>query len=171
LNDFGLLPDSVEFFLQNPKYDNLFSKATESLKDEKSYKLASNYISTVIAGLERNEEGEFENFTAKNIVDLISMINNGELSSRGAKDVLGIIFKEKGDTKKIAEEKGFIQKSDPEELKKILEKILEENSTQVEAYKNGEEKLLQFFVGQGMKATRGSANPGLLTQILKELLK
>ena len=184
LSNFGLLPDSVEFFLQNPKYDNIFSKVTESLKDKKSYKLASNYISTVIAGLEKNkvnpkgregalgyEEGKFENFTAENIVDLISMINDGELSSRGAKDVLGIIYQEKGDTKKIAEEKGFIQKSDPEELKKILEKILEENPTQVEGYKNGEEKLLQFFVGQGMKATKGSANPGLLTQILKELLK
>jgi len=184
LSNFGLLPDSVEFFLQNPKYDNIFSKVTESLKDKKSYKLASNYISTVIAGLEKNkvnpkgregalgyEEGKFENFTAENIVDLISMINDGELSSRGAKDVLGIIYQEKGDTKKIAEEKGFIQKSDPEELKKILEKILEENPTQVEGYKNGEEKLLQFFVGQGMKATKGSANPGLLTQLLKELLK
>ncbi len=169
-NDFGLNLDQIEFFLQNPKYDNLFSNTTKSLKEEKSFKLASNYISTVITGLEKNEEGEFSNFTENNIVDLINMINEGELSSRGAKDVLGIIFKEKGNTKKIAQEKGFIQKSDPEEMKKILEKILEENPTQVESYKKGEEKLLQFFVGQGMKATQGSANPGLLAKLLKELL-
>jgi aspartyl-tRNA(Asn)/glutamyl-tRNA(Gln) amidotransferase subunit B len=121
--------------------------------------------------LEKNEEGDFENFTAEKIVELIEMIEAGELSSRGAKDVLAIIFKDGGNAKEVAEKNNLIQKSDPEELKRVLEKILEENSAQVEAYKNGEEKLLQFFVGQGMKATQGSANPGMLAQLLKELLK
>ena len=170
LNDYKIQADVVEFFLQNPKYDNLFSEVVEKISGDKKFKLASNYISTDIAGLEKNEEGSFENFTGEKIVELIEMISEGELSSRGAKDVLAIIFKEGGNTREVAEKNNLIQKSDPEELKKILEQILEENPEQVEAYKNGEEKLLQYFVGQGMKATQGSANPGMLAQLLKELL-
>lgn len=169
-SDFGLNLDQIEFFLQNTKYDKLFSSVIEKLNTEKSYKLASNYISSDIAGLEKNEEGVFENFNSENLFELIEMIEEGELSSRGAKDVLAIIFKNGGQSKDIAEKNNLIQKSDPEELKKILEKVLEENKSQVKAYKNGEEKLLQFFVGQGMKATQGSANPGMLTKLLKELL-
>jgi len=168
--DFGLNLDQIEFFLQNPKYDELFAGVVEKLSGEKAFKLASNYISSDIAGLEKNESGDFENFTPEKISDLIKMIEAGEISSRGAKEILAIIFKEGGEPKKIADEKGLIQKSDPEELKKILEQILADNPAQVEQYKNGEEKLLQFFIGQGMKATKGSANPGMLAKILKELL-
>jgi len=168
--DFGLNLDQIEFFLQNPKYDKLFASVVEKLNSEKAFKLASNYISTDIAGLEKNEEGNFENFNQENLVELIQMIEAGDLSSRGAKDVLAIIFKEGGKTKEVAEKNNLIQKSDPEELKKILEEILAQNPKQVEDYKNGQEKLFQFFIGQGMRATKGSANPGMLAKILKELL-
>ena len=63
------------------------------------------------------------------------------------------------------------QNSDEGELEKIIDKILTENTSQVEAYKSGKDKLFGFFVGQVMKATQGKANPGLTNQLLKKKLK
>ncbi len=65
----------------------------------------------------------------------------------------------------------MIQKNDPEEIKKVMQKIIEDNKEKVEEYKNGKESLLQFFVGQGMKAMKGSGNPEMIKNILLELLK
>ena len=58
-----------------------------------------------------------------------------------------------------------------EELKKICQEIIIENPTVVTDYKSGKEALLQFFVGQGMKKSKGSANPKVLQDIFRELLK
>jgi aspartyl-tRNA(Asn)/glutamyl-tRNA(Gln) amidotransferase subunit B len=98
------------------------------------------------------------------------MIISGDVSSRGAKDTLMMMYTNGGSAAEIADKNGFIQKSDEGELKTIIEKIINENPDQVTAYKGGEEKLLQYFVGQGMKATQGSANPGLLAKLFKDLL-
>ena len=71
----------------------------------------------------------------------------------------------------IAKEKNLIQKSDLDELKKVMEKIIKENPESVIDYKNGKETLLQFFIGQGMKAMKGSGNPEAIKSITEELLK
>ena len=173
-NSFKIESEDIEFYLQNPEFGKIFDKASEIIEspDEKKYKLLSNYISSDLIGFEKSDEveGDLQNISGKSLADLVKLISDGELSSRGAKDCLAILYKESGDTKEVAEKNNLIQESDEEELKIVVEKIVSENSEQVESYRNGEEKLLQFFVGQGMKATQGSANPGLLAKIFKELL-
>jgi aspartyl-tRNA(Asn)/glutamyl-tRNA(Gln) amidotransferase subunit B len=76
-----------------------------------------------------------------------------------------------GEPSVIAKEKGYIQKNDPEEIKKIMQEIIDNNQDSVSQYKNGKDSLLQFFVGQGMKAMKGSGNPELIKSIVLELLK
>jgi aspartyl-tRNA(Asn)/glutamyl-tRNA(Gln) amidotransferase subunit B len=98
------------------------------------------------------------------------MVSRGDISSRGAKDILAIMFVSGGNPEKIADEKGLKQKSDPEALKKIAQEIISANPSVVAEYKGGKEALLQFFIGQGMKASKGSANPEILKTIFKELL-
>jgi aspartyl-tRNA(Asn)/glutamyl-tRNA(Gln) amidotransferase subunit B len=99
------------------------------------------------------------------------MISNGDLSSRGAKDTLALMMKEDGDPEMIAEKNDLIQKSDEGEIKKIVEEILSKNVVAVEEYKKGKLASLQFLIGQGMKATKGSANPELLKKVILELIK
>ena len=144
----------------------------EKIDHKKAYKLLSNYLSSDLIGFEKDSQidGSMDNISAENLKTLVLMILEGELSSRGAKDALLILYQNGGEIKEIAEKNNLIQKSDEGELKNIAQKILDENPDQVEGYKNGEEKLLQYFIGQGMKATQGSANPGLLAKIFKELL-
>ena len=70
----------------------------------------------------------------------------------------------------IVNEKGLKQQSDPKELEKLIDKIIEDNIEKVKEYKSGKDKLFGFFVGQAMKASGGKANPKLLNEILKNKL-
>ena len=101
---------------------------------------------------------------------LVAMAGKGEISSRGAKDVLKIMFEEGGDPEKIVKEKGLAQTSDDSFLKNIIEEVIKNNPAVAEDYKNGKENALQFLVGQGMKLSKGKANPGVLQKMFKEKL-
>ncbi len=171
-NQYGIKSEDIEFYLQNPTFGDIFDSASAELNSTDEYKKLSNYISSDMAGLEKGgEAGTLDNMKGKEVAEMVKMIVASELSSRGAKDMLLEMYKNGGTAGNIAESKGLIQKSDPEELKKTILEIVEANKAQADAYKAGEEKLLQYFVGQGMKATQGSANPGVLAQIFKEVLK
>jgi aspartyl-tRNA(Asn)/glutamyl-tRNA(Gln) amidotransferase subunit B len=73
--------------------------------------------------------------------------------------------------RQIVEEKGLIQISDTAAIEDIIVRVLTDNPTQVEAFRNGKTKLLGFFVGQVMKETRGKANPKVVNEILKRKLE
>jgi aspartyl-tRNA(Asn)/glutamyl-tRNA(Gln) amidotransferase subunit B len=96
---------------------------------------------------------------------------DGKLNSRATKDILAMIVKSDEDPEDIANREGLIQKNDPEALKTIAVKIVDANPSVVAEYKSGKEQLLMFFVGQIMKETKGSGNPAMIQEILKELLK
>ena len=75
------------------------------------------------------------------------------------------------DPKKIIDDKGLKQQSDPKELEKLIDKVVNSNQEKVKEYKSGKEKLFGFFVGQVMKVSGGKANPQLVNEILKKKLK
>ena len=64
----------------------------------------------------------------------------------------------------------MLQENDETALRKIVEEIVEGNQGIVEHYKAGKENALQFLVGQGMKATKGAANPSMLASLFKEAI-
>lgn len=168
----GIKPEDVEFFVNSKSFSNFFEGVVLGGLEKDSIILASNYIVSDLSGLSKNSnENVFGGVDVSNFSKLIRLIKNGDLSSRGAKDVLKIIFELGGDPEEIAKEKNLIQKSDPEEVKKIAKQIIDENPDSVAEYKNGKQSLLQFFVGQGMKKTGGSVNPELLKSAVLELLK
>ena len=81
------------------------------------------------------------------------------------------MFTKGGNALEIVKKKGLKQISNTDELETMVIKIIEENTEQVEKYKNGNEKLFGWFVGQVMKNTQGAANPKIVNEILKKLLK
>tara|TARA_E500000075_G_scaffold114331_1_gene110502 strand:- start:321 stop:1757 length:1437 start_codon:yes stop_codon:yes gene_type:complete len=107
---------------------------------------------------------------AENFSQMIQKISDGTISGKIAKDVLEEIWESGQSVSKIIEGKGMQQISDEGELEKIIDKILLDNTGQVDAYKSGKDKLFGFFVGQVMKATQGKANPGLVNELLKKKL-
>tara|TARA_B100000902_G_scaffold20138_1_gene24130 strand:+ start:267 stop:1637 length:1371 start_codon:yes stop_codon:yes gene_type:complete len=110
------------------------------------------------------------NINTKNFSNLILKIKDGTISGKIAKEVLEEMWKEGSDPIEIIKSKGLEQISDEGELEAIAQAVIDNNSSQVEAYKSGKDKLFGFFVGQVMKETQGKANPGAVNQILKKLL-
>ena len=110
------------------------------------------------------------NINTKNFSNLILKIKDGTISGKIAKEVLEEMWEEGSDPVEIIKSKGLEQISDEGELEAIAQSVIENNSSQVEAYKSGKDKLFGFFVGQVMKETQGKANPSAVNQILKKLL-
>ncbi len=102
---------------------------------------------------------------------LIARIEDGTVSGKGAKEILDYMMEhEERDVDALIEKLGLKQVSDDGAILAIIDEVLAANTDKVEEYQGGKEKLFGFFVGQVMKASRGSANPGKVNQLLKERL-
>jgi aspartyl-tRNA(Asn)/glutamyl-tRNA(Gln) amidotransferase subunit B len=108
--------------------------------------------------------------TPERFAGLIQMLEKNEINSNAAKSVLEKFFDTDGTAEAIVEQFGFRQVSDTAELSKIVDKILADNGSAVDNYKNGNKKSIGFLVGQAMKASKGKANPKIIQEIIKEQL-
>lgn len=108
--------------------------------------------------------------TEEMFLELSKMTAEGTLSSTSAKDVLRDMFKTGKHPLEIAEAKNVIQESDESALIMIVEQVLSENVKAAEDIKNGELKAIGFLVGQVMKASKGKANPAVVTSLIKKQL-
>jgi len=109
--------------------------------------------------------------SALRLAGLLDRLGDNTISGKAAKDVLDIMMESDDDADAIIEAKGLKQVSDSGAIDAIIEEVMAANPGQVEGYRGGKDKLLGFFVGQVMKASRGKANPGMVNQRLKALLK
>jgi len=149
------------------------SKYFEEVINKSDVKLSTNWITGELFALlnEKNLEISQSPITAKNLSKLINLIKDGIISGKIAKSVFEIMAEGDKDPQKIIEEKGLKQQSDPKELEKLIDKVINDNQDKVKEYKSGKEKLFGFFVGQAMKVSDGKANPQLVNEILKKKLK
>ncbi len=108
--------------------------------------------------------------SAENLAELIKTLDAGKINNNQAKEVLVEMFNSGKSAGEIIKEKGFEQISDSWAIEKIVDEIIANNQNQVVAYKNGNEKLFGFFVGQVMKASQGKANPKVVNELLKNKL-
>lgn len=178
VKDFGIKATDIEFFVTNRAFGDFFEKTAVLLcGDKESIVSAANYLSSDVMGLVKNDtkvistEAVLFAFSPADYASLIALIRKGDISSRGAKDILAIMYTDGGKADDIAKAKGLIQKSDAGELKNIALGIIAANEKIAAEFKAGKEASLQFLIGQGMKATKGSANPTKLKDIFIELLR
>jgi aspartyl-tRNA(Asn)/glutamyl-tRNA(Gln) amidotransferase subunit B len=171
----GLKVDDAEMFVREAAYGNFFDTVTKTLSKKEDMLLAANYLASDVAGiiaLDAAREGWLTaDGNARRFVALLSLIVEGKISSRGAKNILALMFENSDAPEVIAEREGLYQKSDAGELEAVARKIIEENPKVTDEYKAGKEASLQFFVGLGMRATKGSANPQTLKDVFIALLK
>jgi aspartyl-tRNA(Asn)/glutamyl-tRNA(Gln) amidotransferase subunit B len=167
----GLKKDDAEMFAREQLLGVFFDKATRDVSSDAAL-LIANYVVSDIAG--KREEGAVsdtwltDGANALRMRKLIELIQKGMLSSRGAKDTLAFMLTSSEDPEVIAQEKGLIQQSDSGLLGEIARKVIESNPQVAADYKAGKEAAMQFLVGQGMKESKGSANPA---QLREEILK
>jgi aspartyl-tRNA(Asn)/glutamyl-tRNA(Gln) amidotransferase subunit B len=102
---------------------------------------------------------------------LVTIIDEGKISGKQAKDVLVEMFATGKSAAAIVAEKGLVQVSDTGEIDRVIDEVIAASPNQLEQYRSGKEALFGFFVGQVMKASKGKANPKIVNERLKEKLK
>jgi aspartyl-tRNA(Asn)/glutamyl-tRNA(Gln) amidotransferase subunit B len=108
---------------------------------------------------------------ASALAQLLARVRDGAISGKIAKDVFAAMWAGEGDADAIITARGLRQISDSGALGAAVDAVLAEFPAQLADYRTGNEKLLQFFVGQAMKRLRGQANPQQLNALLRERLK
>ena len=108
--------------------------------------------------------------SAARLAGLLARIVDGSLSSKMGKQVFEALWNGDESADAVIERLGLKQVSDTGALAAVVDEIIAANPKQVEQYRGGNDKLLQFFVGQAMKATKGQANPAQLNELLKAKL-
>ena len=163
--------DTLEVLLDYPalmkKLDEVCSEYVKSM---------SNLFASVLLAEEKSAEYLNDLPSAKDLNELCEMNEKKELSSTATKEVFLRLFdpqmKKRG-AKNIAKELGLIQENDLGALEAIIDTVLQKPETKKaqEDYKNGEEKVIGFLVGQVMKESHGKANPSAVQEILRKKLK
>ena len=168
IDQFKLTPYEANIMVSDIETSNYF----EDVVKKSDVKLATNWIiGELFAALnEKNLEITDSPISAGNLSKLINLIKDGTISGKIAKTVFEQMMEGDKDPKKIVEEKGLIQESDPKALEALIDKVIDSNRDKATEYKSGKVKLFGFFVGQVMKVSGGKANPQLVNEILKKKL-
>ena len=139
-------------------------------------KLAANWMNVELTAALNKAGMEFDQspVTAELLAGLLARITDNTISGKIAKQVFEAIWNGEGSADEVIEAKGLKQITDSGAIEAIVDEVIANNPQQVENYRNADEskqpKMLGFFVGQVMKASKGKANPQQVNQLLKEKL-
>jgi aspartyl-tRNA(Asn)/glutamyl-tRNA(Gln) amidotransferase subunit B len=136
-------------------------------------KLAANWVLGEVSAARNAEHLHFDapRVSASALAELLTRVREGVISGKIAKDVFAAMWSGEGDADAVIEKRGLKQISDTGALAAAIDAVLAEYPSQLADYRGGNEKLLQFFVGQVMKRTKGQANPQQLNALLREKLQ
>lgn len=174
IKDFELSEYDAGVLTAEKETSDYFEASLEAYatNDLKKIKKLTNMLSSEVLRIVKETSTSIDTIkiTPAFLADTMKLIDDGTISGKIAKELLDEIASSGKTPSKIVDEKGWKQQSDPGELKKIAQSIIDANPGQKEQYLGGKDKLFGFFVGQVMKETKGQANPALVNEILKELL-
>jgi aspartyl-tRNA(Asn)/glutamyl-tRNA(Gln) amidotransferase subunit B len=169
INDFGLSEYDAENLTAQKDIADYFESMIAKGAD---VKLSANWVmGDLAASLNKNQiEIQDSPISAIELYELITKISDNTISGKIAKDVFKSMWEGKGSVEEIIENQGLKQMTDIDALEGIIDEVVNNNSIQVQQFKDGNSKLLGFFVGQVMKATNGKANPKQVNKILNDKL-
>ena len=170
IDDYQLKPDDSDILIASRALADYF-EATVAATSAAAQTVANWVIGELSAALNRdNLEIGNSNVSATALAMLLDRIADNTISGKIAKQVFEAMWNGEGTADQIIDAKGLKQITDSGALEAIVAKVIEDNSSQVAEYKAGKTKLIGYFVGQVMQASKGQANPGQVNQILKTLL-
>jgi len=170
--DLGLKEEDSLVYTNQRAFGDFFDGVVIYLKTKEEIQTASNYISSDLVGLFKDADAQdVISINHERFAELTRMIVSGELSSRGAKEVLKVMYESGGIPQDIAREYSLLQVRDESALNTIVHNVLVDNKEAVDAYKAGKEASLMFLVGQGMKESKGSADPKMLEKLIRDKLQ
>lgn len=168
VEELNLTPYDASVICENKETADFFEKAAFG----RDAKKVANWIMGDFFAMLNAKHLNIENspISADQLGRLVDLISKNVINGKTAKDVFAIMAESSKDAEIIVEENGLKQVTDTSAIEKIVDDILANNPDNVTAYKNGKNNLLGWFVGQVMKQSKGTANPSIVNQILKDKL-
>ena len=169
VKEFGLSNYDADGITSNIDVANFFR---ELLSFKVSAKLATNWILTNLFSRLNESNIDIKNspLKANKLAELILRIEDKTISNNAAKKVFDEIWDQEESVDDVIEKLGLKQISNVNEIEDILNQVLQDNEAMVEEYKSGKDKAFNALIGQVMKASKGKANPGQVSQLLKDKL-
>ena len=167
---FGLPQEDAELIIADRAFSDFYNAAAASCPE---YREIANLM---LGALNRclNESGktvEQLQFTPAELAELAQLSADGTISKNTARDILVILFAEGGKPRQIAEKNNWIMQNDTDGIEKIVDEVLAQNAGCVSDYKNGNQKVFGFLMGQANRALKGSATPKAIKELLEKKLK
>ena len=169
LNEYGIKEYDAQVLSEDIELANYFE---EVAKVSGNGKTSANWVLTEVLRVLKDTNKTIEEFNvpAKDIGEIIILIDKGTISSKIAKEVFSIRLTEDKSPEEIVKEKGLVQVADTGAIEAIVDKVLGNNPKMIEDYKNSDEgrrpRVLKGLMGQVMKETGGKANPQIVTDLL-----
>jgi aspartyl-tRNA(Asn)/glutamyl-tRNA(Gln) amidotransferase subunit B len=169
INDYGIKDYDAMVITSSVEMANFFE---EMLKEGADAKISVTWLTVeLLARLKGEISITNSPVDAIKLASLVKRIQDGTISGKAAKDVLDYLMEnENKDVDEAIDKLGLKQLSDDSAILAMIDEILSKNSDKVEEYKSGKDKLFGFFVGQVMKASKGTANPAKVNELLKQRL-
>ncbi len=166
--ELGLSEGAAATLTSHPRVAEFFESALS--KCPSPVKVA-NWIQTeVMRGVKTHGLGAEFPVSAEQVAELLNLVEKGDISGKQAKDVYAAIEGTELAPSQVVEERGMKVVSDAGAIRALCEQVIAENPKAVETYRSGKTGTLGFFVGQVMKLSKGSANPKLVSDLVKALL-
>lgn len=167
--EFGIPDYDIDIITASKTLADLFEAATAICHNPKK---VSNWLMVETMRLlkEREMDPEDITYTPQNLADLIRLTDENVVNSTVAKEVFEKMFEEDIDVERFVEDNGLKTVNDEGALRETVERVIAENPQSVADYRAGKTKAIGFLVGQTMKAMKGKADPGIVNEILRELL-
>jgi glutaminyl-tRNA synthetase len=165
-----LQPETAEILTRDGEVARFFDEALTASASAGAAKTLANWIVHELARETRGRSLAELPFGGRALAALVSLIDDGTVSSSAAREVLAELVERGGDPAHIVERKGLRQVSDVTELTRVVQDVLAANPAKVQDYRSGRTGLLGFFVGQVMRASGGRANPELVQDLVRRSL-
>jgi glutaminyl-tRNA synthetase len=166
-NKYNLNSEVANTLARDAQLSRFFSETLLSL--DSPINLANIIANEVARELKEKQIDELK-FDAKQIAELVKMVDEETISNKIAKQVFEEMATTGEDPAKIVETKGLVQISDPNKILPIITEIIDKNPDNVAKFRAGNSKLLGFFVGQVLKSTGGKANPKVVNELVTKQL-
>ncbi len=169
VTELGLPEYDADILTGSKRMADIFEETVAICKNPKK---VSNWLMVETMRLLKEKSMDMDDvtFSSENLAKIIMLTEAGTINGKVAKEVFEIVFNDNIDPEAYIEEKGLKQVSDGGAILEIVQQVIINNPQSVEDYKAGKEKAIGFLVGQTMKAMKGKANPGMINEILKDLL-
>ena len=176
VKELGLTPYAAQVLTQHPRVAAFFEEAATMHLDAAHAGRVANFMQSEVLR-DVVTQGQKATFpcTPRQLSDLMRLVETGKISGKQAKELFAKLGEQRERVPEVAvaslvAELGMAQVSDPKAIEEVCAKVIADNPKPAEQLRAGKATLFGFFVGQVMKATKGSANPQLVNDTLKRLL-